>query len=392
MHSNKPIITIIVISFLALFFFLYGQSIINGLKNKTSTPVGKLVSGKKEGEWKIYYATGQLKEIRHYKNDTLNGQSIEYFPNGNLSSKATYKNGILIDSFFMYYSNGQVNLLEWLDSNGHEQNLFKVYYENGQLSQIGTNKDGLLDDTNKIFYKNGKLKTIEFYRNKKKNGIWTYFDETGKQIKEESYKNDSLISSINNKAKQSSNKLVIADGITILLNKALKKDTLEYYNWQSFLYFKSGYFLDKKKKNAIVIYCSTDTTYLVQLYSIKNNEWKLTDSINQLDAFTPHFNIDYKDFNFDKQTDIYIQVSASNGWSLSRGNLLTLDPLTKKFIMHNEARDLANMNPDRKTKTVTSELWRGYNLQGQHKLTIFTNKWINGKLKTVRKKDVIVNS
>ena len=46
------------------------------------------------------------------------------------------------------------------------------------------------------------------------------------------------------------------------------------------------------------------------------------------------------------------------------------------------------MKPDPKTKTVVSELWNGYNLKGQHQLTIFTNKWVKGKLLTIKKKEI----
>lgn len=145
--------------------------------------------------------------------------------------------------------------------------------------------------------------------------------------------------------------------------------------------------MEKTEKNAITIQCQIDTTYSIKLYSFKDNDWQIIDSISGLDAFPWQFYVKFEDYNFDGQKDIYIQVSASNGWSLSRGHLLIIDPLKKKFDLHNEARDFANMKPDPSTKTILTELWNGYNLQGQHQLTIFENKWINGKLKTVSEKD-----
>lgn len=187
------------------------------------------------------------------------------------------------------------------------------------------------------------------------------------------------------------------DRITELFDKALNSDTVEFnnefefYSYKSFLFFKSGQIVSKTEKNALVVVCPTDTTYAVSLYSIQNKKWNLIDSINDLDAFPTQFDPIFADFNFDGQTDIYIQVSASNGWSLSRGHLLIIDPLTKKLIRHAEARNLANMKPDPKTKTVVSELWNGYNAKGQSQLTIFTNKWVNGKLTTVKKKHININ-
>jgi len=185
--------------------------------------------------------------------------------------------------------------------------------------------------------------------------------------------------------------------ITELLDKSLTRDTMEFNNefefdtYKSFLFFKSGQIISKTEKNALVVVCPTDTTYTVRLYSIQNNLWNISDSISGLDAFPTQFDPIFDDYNFDGQTDIYIQVSASNGWSLSRGHLIIIDPKTKKFDLHKETRDFANMTPDLKTKTVKTELWNGYDMKGRHQLTIFTNKWVNGKLKTISKKETTVN-
>ena len=186
-------------------------------------------------------------------------------------------------------------------------------------------------------------------------------------------------------------RVVKADTTIALLDKAILTDTIEVFNLDPFLFFKSGNFLSMTEKNAILVTCLTDSTYSLKLYLIKDNKWAMADSIGGLDAFPSQFDPIFDDFNFDKQTDIYIQVSASNGWSLSRGHLLIIDPLTKQLSRHVEARDFANMKPDPKTKTVVSELWNGYNTKGQSQLTIFTNKWVNGKLTTVKKKNKTSN-
>lgn len=189
-------------------------------------------------------------------------------------------------------------------------------------------------------------------------------------------------------------KFTVTDTITFFLAKALNHDKVEFNNqfefdeWQSFLFFKSGHIISDSEKNVLTVYCSSDTSFAIKLYSLSDNKWKVSDSIEGLDAFPRQFDAVFDDYNFDGQTDIYIQVSASNGWSLSRGHLLTIDPVTKKIAVHNEARDLANMKPDPNTKTVKSEIWNGYNMQGQSELTIFTNKWVDGQLKTIEKKNI----
>jgi hypothetical protein len=180
----------------------------------------------------------------------------------------------------------------------------------------------------------------------------------------------------------------LRDSTNRLLDVATTKDTLEFQSSEPFLFFKSGNILSSTEKNAIVIVCPTDTTYTVRLYSLRNKSWELTDSVAKLDAFASQFELTFDDYNFDKQKDIYIQVSASQGYSLSRGHLFIIDPVTNKLARHDEARDLVNMKPDPKTKTVVSETWNGFNDKNQHELTVFTNKWVNGKLKTIKKKNI----
>jgi hypothetical protein len=151
--------------------------------------------------------------------------------------------------------------------------------------------------------------------------------------------------------------VVTADTLYKLLDKAVMLDTLDFDNEEPFLFLKSGHFLSKTEKNSILVTHPTDTTYFIRLYTQRDNKWVLNDSIDRLFAFTTQFDLVFDDYNFDKQTDIYMQVSASNGRAMSRGHLLTIDPKTKKLIEHKEARQLANMKPDSSTKTVTSEVW-----------------------------------
>jgi len=46
-----------------------------------------------------------------------------------------------------------------------------------------------------------------------------------------------------------------------------------------------------------------------------------------IDANPTQFYLDFKDYDFDGQKDIYLQRSASNGWSLSRGCLINVSSM-----------------------------------------------------------------
>lgn len=176
------------------------------------------------------------------------------------------------------------------------------------------------------------------------------------------------------------------DTIPELMAKALINDTLEYDSWKPFIFFKSGKFLSTTKKNAVLVTCPTDTTYTIKLYSVVHNKWQLSDSVTQLDAYPIFFVPVYDDYNFDGQTDIYIQVNNSNGYCLSRGNLIIIDPLTENLEVHKEARNLANMKPNKETHSVISEELIWCNSNGFKEIGIWTNKWVNGVLKTMKKK------
>jgi hypothetical protein len=179
--------------------------------------------------------------------------------------------------------------------------------------------------------------------------------------------------------------LISRNIIAGLLDKALSSDTFYFDSIEPFLYFKSGYFLDKNKKSAIFIHCTTDSTYSVQLYSANNSRWQLTDSVGGLDAFTVQFFPIFDDYNFDQQNDIYIQVTVSNGYSLSRGHLILINPRTGKLEIHQEARKLANMKPDKKTQSIISEEAIWCKKSGFKEVGVWTHKWEKGVLKTIKK-------
>lgn len=161
-------------------------------------------------------------------------------------------------------------------------------------------------------------------------------------------------------------------------------------NPTEFLYFKSGFFLDKSSKHALVISSKDFKMYKIQNYILNKNNWELINQIDSLEAFPSQFEITFDDYNFDEQTDIFIQVSVSQGYSLSKGHLIIINPKTKKFELHEEARNLGNMKPDFDQKVVFSELSHGVNLNNNREISILSNKWVDGKLKTIDEKRVVM--
>lgn len=167
-----------------------------------------------------------------------------------------------------------------------------------------------------------------------------------------------------------------------LLRKAKSSDSLLYRKEKPFFFFKSGFIFNQNSNNAISIYSLDSSTYIVNRYVFvtAKDKFFLIDSVSIPLLNTGQFDILIQDYNFDGHNDLYIQETASNGWSISRGCLIIIDPETEGMKFHPETREFGNMAPDSSRQLVKSESFEGYNADGSLNLLIHTNKWMNGKL------------
>jgi hypothetical protein len=172
--------------------------------------------------------------------------------------------------------------------------------------------------------------------------------------------------------------VIIVDTLYKLLEKAKTKDTIEFSNQEPFLFIKSGNLFSKNQKSAIIVNCPSDTIYKIELYNLVNKEWKKTDELNDLEVPYQQYEIEFKDYNFDNFKDIYLNSTSSNGISMSKGYLLIVNSLTKKFENHLETKNLNNMFPDKKTKSVLVDSV-DYSANGKIVWNLIY-KWKNGKL------------
>lgn len=174
------------------------------------------------------------------------------------------------------------------------------------------------------------------------------------------------------------------DTIKNILNQALLTDTFEYYHWQPLISFKSGNLFNKETKNAIVVQNLKDTINIIKLYTLSNNAWTLSDSLIDSSGIYPQNYFEFIDFDFDNCNDIYINCSSTNGYSISRGILLTVDPKTFKLINHKETRNLGNISPDKKSRSVISEeiiYCAPSETANDREVCVLTHKWVKGMLK-----------
>ena len=65
----------------------------------------------RNGKWKGYYKTGELKEISSWKNGTREGKWREYYKNGELKVIGSFKDDKIDGERRKYYQNGKLKRL-----------------------------------------------------------------------------------------------------------------------------------------------------------------------------------------------------------------------------------------------------------------------------------------
>jgi len=163
-------------------------------------------SGKKTGIWHTYYASGALKGIKQYKDDSLVGDEIVYYRNGNISAVYKHDNagkeieeddynykGIL-ETVTKLISENETEVTDYYE-NGTKEGSYRLLdkkvkdgkyttrYDNGALKKEMEFKDAKLTGNYKLYYENGKLESEFNYEDGKKEGPCADYYENG-QLKD----------------------------------------------------------------------------------------------------------------------------------------------------------------------------------------------------------------
>jgi len=122
-----------------------------------------------EGEMKIFYPSGSIKELLHYSDGLRVGDDKSYYENGGLESEDTYVNNDLEGPGVHYYDTGEVKSRE--------------HYSKGKL-----------DGEKTILYKSGIIKQVVYYQNGLMEGAAITYGEDGQVIADEHYISGNLTS------------------------------------------------------------------------------------------------------------------------------------------------------------------------------------------------------
>lgn len=158
--------------------------------------MGKLLSegiydkqGRRQGPWKFYYPSGELKEEGSYKNDEKVGTWNFYYTGGKLEQTGTYIRDLEEGPWTWYYENGA----PWREEEyfqGKEEGQFIEYNDTGKVISKGEYVDGYREG--EWFYEVGDHREIGSYLEGEKNGLWKHYYTSNEQLRfEGSYQNGS---------------------------------------------------------------------------------------------------------------------------------------------------------------------------------------------------------
>jgi len=138
--------------------------------------------GKRQGLWKEFYPTGELKSEGYYIDSKQDGVWKFYFENQKIEVEGKYKNGKKEGTWYWYYANGAI-LQEENWSGGKLDGEFLEYSENGEITVKGSYLEGT--EEGEWFYIQGNAIEKGVYYDGMRTGLWTIkWREDGKPISE----------------------------------------------------------------------------------------------------------------------------------------------------------------------------------------------------------------
>lgn len=137
--------------------------------------------GYKQGKWKEYYNTGQLRGEGEYLNDRRLGEWIYYYQNGKIEQKGSFtKDGKPTGDWRWYYESGNT-LREESFIRGLPEGMMIEYSDSGSVITKGLFTEGLKEGP--WFLIDGDEKEEGEYRNGEKEGLWkVYYTGSGKVV------------------------------------------------------------------------------------------------------------------------------------------------------------------------------------------------------------------
>ncbi len=157
-----------------LTYSLTGRKVMSNLNGvtKTSLSEGNFLDGRRDGEQKAYYQSGEIFSIRRYSKGVPHGKSEFYYPNGVKKTEIPYDNGEVHGIVPLYFDNGNLKReAQYYRGIKDNTDTFWNYRGNkvGQKSyKLGTLLSERYWDNNnhlikEILYQDGKEKEVKLW-------------------------------------------------------------------------------------------------------------------------------------------------------------------------------------------------------------------------------------
>lgn len=188
--------------------------------------------GRRQGEWKEYYETGELRAKGTYRNNRREGEWVFYYRDGKVEQYGNYVKGLADGEWKWVHPNGNVwreeifyegkeeglaieyndtgmvvakgtyvdgeREGEWLINVGEHREegeyrlgrrngVWKFYFRNEKLKYEGKFVDGREEGVHRTNYENGSVKLLARYKFGDAEGDWVYYNEEGQVVRVETY-------------------------------------------------------------------------------------------------------------------------------------------------------------------------------------------------------------
>jgi antitoxin component YwqK of YwqJK toxin-antitoxin module len=165
---------------------------------------GNYVNSNKEEVWKFYFENQKIEVKGKYKNGKKEGTWYWYYPNGELLQEENWSKGKLDGAFFEYNENGEIIVKgayfegteegEWLYIQGNA--IEKGVYYDGMRTGLWTTKwrengtpiseieydQNLFNGKHILYHFNGRIRETGKYSGGERVGIWSIYDEEGELL------------------------------------------------------------------------------------------------------------------------------------------------------------------------------------------------------------------
>lgn len=146
-------------------------------KEGQSELLGSYWQGKPDGEWLWYYENDKLHRREHFSRGKLEGEYIEWDTAGMVFLEGVYSENVK-NGLWKFQMNDHLEFGEYLD--GEKNGVWKWYYYNTEQPAFeGEFNLGVPVGKHKMWYANGMIMEKGQYEGGLRSGDWSYYSETG---------------------------------------------------------------------------------------------------------------------------------------------------------------------------------------------------------------------